>query len=145
MLGAYKHEQGEAPTPATDPVLPADTPLMDAILQLADWIGEVLEEEKVQIAQPERADFSALVARKSHLALELGKLMRVAEGQVPTERVRIKLRQLAADLAANERLLRRHMDAVYEISSLIGDAIEQSTADGTYSSEIARRGGTKPW
>ena len=144
MLRAREHEQGEAPVPATDPVLPADTPLMDAILQLADWIGEVLEEEKVQIAHPERADFSALVARKSHLALELGKLMRVAEGQVPTERVRLKLRQLAADLATNERLLRRHMDAVYEISSLVGDAIEQSTADGTYSSEIARRG-PKPW
>jgi hypothetical protein len=125
-------------------VLPADTPLMDAILKLADWISEVLEEEKAQIAQPERADFNALVARKSHLALELSRLMRVAEGQVPTERVRVKLRQLAAELAANERLLRRHMDAVYEISSLIGDAIEQSTADGTYSSEIARRV-PKPW
>ena len=144
MLRASEHETGKAPVSAADPVLPADTPLTDAILQLADWIGEVLEEEKVQIAHPEQADFSALVARKSHLALELGKLMRVAEGQVPTERVRLKLRQLATDLAANERLLRRHMDAVYEISSLIGDAIEQSTADGTYSSEIARRG-PKPW
>jgi hypothetical protein len=144
MQRAYDHAPGEAPTSATDPVLPADTPLMDAILQLADWIGEVLEEEKVQIAHPERADFSALVARKSHLALELGKLMRVAEGQAPTERVRVKLRQLAADLAANERLLRRHMDAVYEISSLVGEAIEQSTDDGTYSSQVARRG-AKPW
>jgi|LNFM01.1.fsa_nt_gb hypothetical protein len=145
MFGARGYEQKETPTPvANDSVLPADTPLMDAILQLADWISEVLEEEKAQIAQPERADFNALVARKSHLALELSKLMRVAEGQVPTERVRVKLRQLAVDLAANERLLRRHMDAVYEISSLIGDAIEQSTADGTYSSEIGRRG-PKPW
>lgn len=144
MLRAREDERSEARSADTDPILPADTPLMDAILQLADWITEVLEEEKLQIAQPERADFNALVARKSHLALELGKLMRVAEGQVPTERVRVKLRQLASDLAANERLLRRHMDAVYEISSLIGDAIEQSTADGTYSSEIARRG-PKPW
>ena len=144
MLRAREDERGGPPAPTVQPVLPEDTPLMDAILQLADWIGEVLEEEKVQIAHPERADFSALVARKSHLALELNKLMRVAEGKVPTERVRVKLRQLAADLATNERLLRRHMDAVYEISSLIGDAIEQSTADGTYSSEIARRG-PKPW
>jgi hypothetical protein len=144
MLRAREDERSEARTAGTEPVLPADTPLMDAILQLADWITEVLEEEKAQIGQPERADFNALVARKSHLALELGKLMRVAEGQVPTERVRLKLRQLASDLAANERLLRRHMDAVYEISSLIGDAIEQSTADGTYSSQIARRG-PKPW
>ena len=145
MLHARRDERSEAPRPVTDQVLPADTPLMDAIVQLADWITEVLEEEKVLIAQPERADFGTLVARKSHLALELSKLMRVAEGQVPAEHVRVKLRQLASDLAANERLLRRHMDAVYEISSLIGDAIEQSTADGTYSSEIARRGGPKPW
>ena len=145
MQRARQDERREAPTPVTEPVLPADTPLMDAIVQLADWITEVLEEEKVLIARPERADFGALIARKSHLALELSKLMRVAEGQVPAEHVRLKLRQLASDLAANERLLRRHMDAVYEISSLIGDAIEQSTADGTYSSEIARRGGTKAW
>lgn len=145
MLHARQDERSKAPTPVANQVLPADTPLMDAIVQLADWITEVLEEEKVLIAQPERADFGVLVARKSHLALELSKLMRVAEGQVPAEHVRLKLRQLASDLAANERLLRRHMDAVYEISSLIGDAIEQSTADGTYSSEIARRGGPKPW
>lgn len=142
MLRAGEDQRGKAP--ATDQVMAPDTPLMEAIIRLADQIGEVLEEEKGQISHPERADFSALVARKSHLALELSKLMRVAEGQVPTERVRGKLRQLAADLADNERLLRRHMDAVYEISSLIGDAIEQSTADGTYSSEIARRG-PKPW
>jgi hypothetical protein len=145
MLRAREDERSGAMTSATEPVLPADTPLMEAIVRLADWITEVLEEEKVLIAQPERADFGALVARKSHLALELSKLMRVAEGQLPAEHVRLKLRQLASDLAANERLLRRHMDAVYEISSLIGDAIEQSTADGTYSSEIARRGGSKGW
>ncbi len=136
--------EGQIPKAITEPRVPDNTPLMEAIVQLADWISEVLEEEKAQIAHPERADFSALVARKSHLALELGRLMQVAEGQVPTERVRQKLQQLAADLAANERLLRRHMDAVYEISALIGDAIEQSTADGTYSSEIVRRG-RKTW
>jgi hypothetical protein len=118
--------------------------LMEAILHLADLISEVVQEEKALIAQPEGADFSALVARKSHLALELGKLMKLAEGSVPTERVRQRLATLSADLAANERLLRRHMDAVYEISSLIGDAIEQSTADGTYSSQIARPG-ARPW
>ena len=144
MLQAKEIESSNARQLIPDPILPADTPLMDAILQLAGWITEVIEEEKAQIAQPERAEFGALVSRKSHLALELGKLMRLAEGQVPTERVRVKLRQLTADLAANERLLRRHMDAVYEISSLIGDVIEQSTADGTYSNEIARRG-PKPW
>lgn len=144
MLSARGNEGGRLRGAAVERRVAANTPLMEAIVQLADWIGEVLEEEKVQIAHPERADFGALVARKSHLALELGRLMQVAEGQVPTEPVRRKLQQLAADLAANERLLRRHMDAVYEISSLIGDAIEQSTADGTYSSAIARQG-PKPW
>jgi hypothetical protein len=45
MFGARGYEQKETPTPvANDSVLPADTPLMDAILQLADWISEVLEE-----------------------------------------------------------------------------------------------------
>lgn len=126
--------------PAAEPATLESARLMEAILHLADLISEVVREEKSLIAAPEGADFSALVARKSHLALELGKLMQMAQGKVPNERVRQRLKTLAAELAANERLLRRHMDAVYEISSLIGEAIEQSTADGTYSSEIARRG-----
>jgi len=129
---------------AAEPATLESARLMEAILHLADLIGEIVQEEKALIAHPEGADFSALVARKSHLALELGKLMKLAEGSVPTERVRQRLATLSAELAANERLLRRHMDAVYEISSLIGDAIEQSTADGTYSSQIARPG-TRPW
>ncbi len=144
MLSANDYGSRQPSHAIPEPRVPEHTPLMEAIIQLADWISEVLEEEKVQIAHPERADFGSLVARKSHLALELGRLMSAAEGQVPTEHVRLKLQRLAADLAANERLLRRHMDAVYEISSLIGEAIEQSTADGTYSSEIARRG-QKTW
>lgn len=126
--------------PAAEPTPLESARLMEAILHLADLISEVVREEKALIAEPEGADFSALVARKSHLALELSKLMQMAQGQIPNERVRQRLKTLAAELAANERLLRRHMDAVYEISSLIGEAIEQSTADGTYSSEIARRG-----
>ena len=144
MMTAHQNMQGELRPTATEPMLSESAPLMDALLQLADWISEVVREERVLIARPEGADFSALVARKSHLALELGKLMQIADGRVLTERVRERLRQLAADLAANERLLRRHMDAVYEISSLIGEAIESSSADGTYSSQIARQG-PRPW
>lgn len=144
MLGARGTEPGRPRAGVMEPRGAVNTQLMEAIVQLADWIGEVLEEEKAQIKRPESADFGALVARKSHLALELGRLMQVAQGQVLTEPVRQKVQKLALDLAANERLLRRHMDAVYEISNLIGDAIEQSTADGTYSSEIARRG-PKTW
>lgn len=144
MLAREERQIVVARPPAADPVALESARLMDAILHLADLISEVVQEEKVLIARPEGGDFSALVARKSHLALELGKLMQLAEGKVPTERVRHRLAVLSADLAANERLLRRHMDAVYEISSLIGEAIEQSTADGTYSSEIARKG-SRQW
>ena len=135
-----REQQRTMRPPAADPVALESARLMEAILHLADLISEVVQEEKALIARPEGGDFSALVARKSHLALELGELMQVAEGKIPTERVRQRLATLSAELAANERLLRRHMDAVYEISSLIGEAIEQSTADGTYSSQIARRG-----
>ncbi len=140
------HTQGQrtARTPAAEPAPLESARLMEAILHLADLISEVVQEEKTLIARPEGADFSALVARKSHLALELGKLMQVADGKIPTEAVKRRLAGLSQELAANERLLRRHMDAVYEISTLIGDAIEQSTADGTYSSEIARQG-PRPW
>jgi hypothetical protein len=141
---AQNQGQRTARLPAAEPAPLESARLMEAILHLADLISEVVQEEKGLIAHPEGADFSALVARKSHLALELGKLMQVADGKIPTEAVKRRLAGLSQELAANERLLRRHMDAVYEISTLIGDAIEQSTADGTYSSEIARQG-PRPW
>jgi AraC-like DNA-binding protein len=144
MLGARGAEAVRSRTASMESRGTANAQLMEAIVQLADWISEVIEDERVQIKRPESADFGALVARKSHLALELGRLMQVAQGQTVSEPVRKKLQKLSQDLAANERLLRRHMDAVYEISSLIGEAIEQSTADGTYSSEIARQG-PKSW
>lgn len=144
MLGARGTEAGRPRGAIMEPRGAANAQLMEAIVQLSDWISEVVEQEKEQIRRPESADFGALVARKSHLALELGRLMQVAQGQALTEPVKQKLQKLAVDLAANERLLRRHMDAVYEISSLIGDAIEQSSADGTYSNEIARQG-PKTW
>jgi hypothetical protein len=144
MLHAHQDPSSQPWPPIGDVVPSESTPLMEAILQLADWISEVVNEERTLIAQPEGVDFGALVARKSHLALELGKLMQVAERHVLTAVVKKRLQQLASELAANERLLRRHMDAVYEISSLIGDAIESTTADGTYSSEVARRG-PRPW
>ena len=141
---AQNQGQRTARLSAAEPAPLESARLMEAILHLADLISEVVQEEKGLIAHPEGADFSALVARKSHLALELGKLMQVADGKIPTEAVKRRLAGLSQELAANERLLRRHMDAVYEISTLIGDAIEQSTADGTYSSEIARQG-PRPW
>ncbi len=144
MLRAHQDQPSRTWPPIADTVPSESAPLMDAILQIADWISEVVQEERKLIARPEGADFGALVARKSHLALELGKLMQVADGRLLPESVKQRLGRLSSELAANERLLRRHMDAVYEISSLIGDAIEANTADGTYSSEVARRG-PQPW
>jgi hypothetical protein len=96
---------------ATDAAALESARLMEAILHLADLISEVVQEEKALIARPEGADFSALVARKSHLALELGRLTQLAEGKIPTERVRQRLATLSAELAAWRQLCRHAISA----------------------------------
>jgi len=81
------------------------------------------------------------VAGAARLRLELQQLKSV---QRPAVIQSITDARSNGDLAENAKLLRRHMDAVCEISSLIAEAIQCSSADGTYSSQAARSG-PKPW
>jgi len=124
------------------PAAPDDAQLSFAILQVADRISGVLREERALIGKPEQPDFETIVARKSHLALELARLNQQARGKAPSERVRLKLDQLSDELAENARLIQRHMTAVREVYTLVVEAIEASSADGTYTNQAARRGAT---
>ncbi len=117
-----------------------DTPLGRAIRQVAERIEGVLDEERLLLASGGHPDLDALVARKSHLALELSRLIRHAESQGAQAVVREILDRLSAQLARNAQLLNRHIEAVREVSSIIASAINSSTDDGTYSRAVSRPG-----
>jgi hypothetical protein len=50
------------------------------------------------------------------------------------------LEHLGGQLAANAQLLRRHIEAVREISNMVAAAVGAAHDDGTYSRNISRAG-----
>ena len=136
MLGSGRRAPSSVP--------PENGPLADAVLHVIERINQVLREEQTLVTRLDFTGIETLIARKSHLALELSRLLEHAQGLLHSEAVRTSVEQLRGDLAENAKLLRRHMDAVCEISSLIAEAIQCSSADGTYSRQAARSG-QKPW
>jgi flagellar biosynthesis/type III secretory pathway chaperone len=123
---------------------PDIAPMVDAILQVVERIENVLTEEQTLVSQSEFADIETLIARKSHLALELSRLMEHAQHAMSNEAVCRSIEKLKANLSENAQLLRRHMDAVCEISSLVAEAIQSASADGTYSNQ-PNQPGPKSW
>lgn len=123
---------------------PDNGPLADAMLQVVQRISQVLLEEKGLISELEFSSIDTLVARKSHLALELSRLMEHAQDTMQSCAVAHAIELLKAELTENAKLLRRHMDAMGEISALVAGAIDSASADGTYSSRIAHSE-PKPW
>ena len=127
-------------SPRTNESRSAHDPITAAIVQLADRISGVLTEERQLLAAAGKCDFDAVVARKSHLALELNRLIQHASGSLDTEPLRSCLRSLSHELDENAALLRRHIEAVREVSSILASAINSASTDGTYSADIARHG-----
>lgn len=115
-------------------------PIPQAIAQVAGRISSVLAEEGQLLQCGGVADFDSIIARKSHLLLELGRLVGHLDGQTLGVAACARLKALSLELADNASLLRRHLDAVREISSIIAAAMSTASTDGTYSADAARRG-----
>lgn len=111
-----------------------------AILQLAERISQVIEEERQLLANSDHGDFDAIVSRKSHLVLEMGRLVQHVDVAKADEPLKARLTALSRELAGNAALLRRHLEAVREVSAIIANAINSASNDGTYSADVARRG-----
>lgn len=135
-----QQRQPSKPTPPrkADP-FSEEHPITAAIVQLAERIKGVLADERQILEAGGQSDFDAVVARKGHLALELNRLVQHAHSSVDTEPLRSCLGSLARELDENSALLRRHLDAVREVTSILASAINSASTDGTYSADIARQ------
>ena len=117
------------------------SPLADAILQVIDRIEAVLQEEEVLLSRSAFAEIDPLATRKNHLALELGHLIDHAGHSIGGGAVvKDALSRLGNSLAANALLLRRHMEATSEISTILANAVATASADGIYTSDYKSAG-----
>ncbi|MCB1503844.1 MAG: hypothetical protein KDJ47_02615 [Hyphomicrobiaceae bacterium] len=116
-------------------------PIGQALMQVADRIDQVLEEERAILAGSAPGSIDITAAHKSHLLVELMRLSRHLDAHSLDESVRRRLAVLKSALAGNAKLLRRHIEAVREISAIIVAAISASGDDGTYTGNLQRSGG----
>jgi hypothetical protein len=80
---------------------------------------------------------------KSQALLELGLAARSLQGvQLDPELVK-RLKALRGKLEANRAVLRRHLEAVREVASVVADTIQDREWDGTYSQHAGSGGGAR--
>lgn len=78
---------------------------------------------------------------KSQALLELGLAARSLEGiQLDADLVE-RLKLLRTKLEVNQTMLRRHLEAVREVASVVADTIQDREWDGTYSQHVTSGGG----
>lgn len=77
---------------------------------------------------------------KSQALLELGLAARYLEGTPLDDELVERLKALRGKLEANQAILRRHLEAVREVASVVAETIQDREWDGTYSEHAGSSG-----
>ena len=110
-----------------------------ALLQLCSEIDHVLVEEMEALASCQIGQTERFVARKSHLTLEMQKLLLASKGIALSQAVQSAMLALSAKLVESESAIRRRISAISEIAKLIGDIYASEHSDGMYSRTVTVR------
>jgi hypothetical protein len=104
--------------------------------KVIERLEEVVEAETAALRSRAKVDLKDFNHRKSHGLLELSRAMRQHGGAVLDETIRVRLNRLKARLESNRAVLKLHLEAVREISSIVADTIRNAESDGTYSPAV---------
>ena len=99
------------------PVQPA---AVEVCLRAIERIEQIVDQETLVLSRNEAADLGEFSRRKSHGLLELTRGLRGLDPTSASRAIEPRLRPLRAKLADNSAALRRHLDAVQEISTILG-------------------------
>lgn len=131
--GLIGDESGGDPLTSVTPTTPAT---IGAFLRAIDRVEEIIDHETQALRQGEAIDLAEFNRRKSHGLLELTRGIRHLKDTAAQQAIDQRLRPLREKLDENSALLRRHLDAVHEISTVLSRAIRDGESDGTYSAAI---------
>ena len=70
--------------------------------------------------------------------LEVTRVMRHLDRGSLTPAVAARLSALRISLEVNQRIVKMHLEAVREVSTILADAIQEAESDGTYSVSVGR-------
>jgi hypothetical protein len=96
----------------------------------------VVDQETAALKGRTATDLREFNNRKSQGLLELSRSLRYFQGAAPSNAVLARLAGLRTKLDANQAVLKLHLEAVREVSTIMADAIRDAESDGTYSSSV---------
>jgi hypothetical protein len=123
------------PQPASGPPAPA----LSAFLVTVDRLEQMIDQETQELESLKAVDLRDFNRRKSQGLLELSRAMRGLGEKVRDERVPQRLAHLRGRLDHNLEVLRMHLRAAQEVTTIIASAIQDAESDGTYSAAIGTK------
>jgi hypothetical protein len=96
----------------------------------------VVDQETAALKDRTATDLREFNNRKSQGLLELSRSLRHFQGATPSNAVLARLAGLRAKLDVNQAVLKLHLEAVREVSTIMADAIRDAESDGTYSPSV---------
>lgn len=101
--------------------------------KVIERLEDLIDAETAALRSRTKIDLKDFNNRKSLGLLELSRAMRQCDGAPLNEAIRLRLSGLRAKLETNQAVLKMHLEAVREISSIVADTIRNAESDGTYS------------
>jgi hypothetical protein len=120
---------------ASDP----PSPSLSAFLVTTGRLEQLIDQETQELRSLQPTDLREFNRRKSQGLLELSRAMRGLGEAARDDRVPESLARLRTKLDNNLSVLRMHLRAAQEVSSIIARAIQDAESDGTYSSSVGTK------
>ncbi|SDR62894.1 hypothetical protein SAMN05444161_0668 [Rhizobiales bacterium GAS191] len=121
--------------PSSEPPAPA----LSAFLVTIDRLEQLIDQETLELRSLKPMDLREFNRRKSQGLLELSRAMRGLGERVRDDRVPERLTELRTKLDNNLSMLRMHLRAAQEVTSIIARAIQDAESDGTYSASVSTK------
>jgi hypothetical protein len=130
----------QARKPRLAPVKPVEeeSGVLATLLRTIERLEETLEQETAGLRARAPIDLKDFNNRKTHGLLELTRVMRHLDRGSLTPPVAARLSALRISLEVNQRIVKMHLEAVREVSTILADAIQEAESDGTYSVSVGR-------
>lgn len=110
------------------------------LMKSLDRLEEALDMETAALMARDLSNLEEFNRRKSQCLLEISRIVRTSEIHALDQRATKRLQDLQVKIEANQDVLRRHMQAVQEVASIISSAIQHAESDSTYSVHMNKAG-----
>ena len=134
--GVLRRPMGQGVPEADFPVADSDAATSSAFERCIERLEDVVERETAALKGRAAADLREFNNRKSQGLLELSRSLRHFQLAPPSNAVLARLAGLREKLDTNKAVLKLHLEAVREVSTIMADAIRDAESDGTYSPSV---------